>query len=152
MSATRYLVLGAVLAAVAGAIVLAIGWRRTGDAPPQSAAFSVPEAPAVVYDAILPEIRDRVARDTKIVRVDEPGGLEMRFTAYLEDHSVRLVEIRLSASGTECVVSVNSRRFSFLPGRRRDTLDATLEASLGALIRRRTAPTADDVTRPPARQ
>ncbi len=140
MSTTRYLVLGAGLIAIAGAIYLATTWMRSGAEPARSEAFTVPGPPAAVYDAILPEIRDRIARETRIVRMDEPGAIEMRFTAQLEDHSVRLVGIRLSASSHGSLVVVNSRRFSFLPGRARDAQDAALEGSLNALIRRHTEP------------
>lgn len=112
------------------------------DAPASTPPFTVPGAPVAVYDAILPEIRDRIARETKIVRIDSgSGAVTMRFSAYLEDHSVRLFEVCLTTASTESTtVTVVSKRFSFLPGRSRDAQDATLETSLAALIVRRTRP------------
>ncbi len=128
--------------AIAGAFLLSACSRS--DPPPAAPSFVVPGTPAAVYDAILPEIRDRIARDTKIVRVDSGNGaIMMRFSAYLEDHSVRLVEVGLSGAPSEPAttsVTVLSRRFSFLPGRARDAQDATLESSLAGLIVRRTRP------------
>lgn len=131
------------LAAIAGlATVLAVVvMRRPGDetvAP--TPAFIVAGTPATIYEAILPEIRDRIARDTKIVRIDSgSGAIVMRFSAYLADHSVRLVEVDLEpgAPSPSTSVSVQSRRFSFLPGSARDAQDAMLEGSLAELIRRR---------------
>lgn len=130
-------------AAIVAAALLSPACSRS-DAPPVTPPFTVPGAPAAVYDAILPEIRDRIARDTKIVRIDSgSGAIVMRFSAYLEDHSVRLVEVGLSGAPAEPAmtsVTVLSRRFSFLPGRSRDAQDATLESSLAGLIVRRTRP------------
>lgn len=141
MSARHSVFLGLALAAVVAALYLVPMLARWGDgpAPPASVPITVPGAPAAVYEAILPEIRDRVARDTKIVRVDGAAGIDARFSAYLEDHSVRLVEIQLApAPEAATCVSITSRRFSFVPGRQRDAQDAALEASLGQLIRRHT--------------
>lgn len=126
---------------IATALLIA-GCSRT-DAPPITPAFIVPGTPADVYAAILPEVRERIARETKIVRDDgHDGVITLRFTAHLEDHSVRLVEVRLAPrdGAAPTSVTVESRRFSFLAGRSRDTHDATLEASIGTLIARRTTP------------
>jgi len=132
----------AALACLAAALLFTACSRSV--APPATPSFTVPGAPSAVYDAILPEIRDRIARDTKIVRIDSgSGALVMRFSAYLEDHSVRLVEVGLSGAPADPAmtsVAVLSHRFSFLPGRSRDTQDATLESSLAGLIVRRTSP------------
>lgn len=97
--------------------------------------------PSSVSEAIVPEIRDRIAQETKLVRVDRRDGVTLRFSVYLEDHSVRLVEIDLAGEAPDaCSVSILSRRFSFLPGGARDHQDLTLEASLRELVRRATAP------------
>lgn len=132
----------AVIAALAAVLLVFVTRRSHGDAPPLPAPFPVPGTPAVVYDAVLPEIRDRIARETKIVRIDSgSGAITMRFTAYLEDHSVRLVEVELApAAPGATAVTLASRPFSFLPGKARDHQDAALESSLAGLIRRRTAP------------
>ncbi|MBE2212598.1 MAG: hypothetical protein IAE82_01910 [Opitutaceae bacterium] len=132
------------LAAIVGlaAVLAVVVMRRPGDeAVAPTPAFTVAGTPAAVYEAILPEIRERIARDTKIVRIDSGNGaVVMRFSAYLEDHSVRLVEVGLTpvAPSPATSVAIASRRFSFLPGRTRDGQDAVLESSLAELIRRRT--------------
>lgn len=111
------------------------------DAPAATPPFTVPGTPSAVYDAILPEIRDRIARDTKIVRIDSSTSVTMRFTAYLEDHSVRLVNVELAAGPPETTTAtIQSKRFSFLPRSSRDPADAALEGSLAALIVRHTSP------------
>ena len=135
--------MGALLAAAlaAAAYLLIIG-RSGGQAPPAAAAFRLPGTPSAIYDAILPEIRDRIARDTRIVRVDQgQGAITMRFSAHLEDGSVRLVQIDLAAATPHDAseITILSRRFSFLPGRNRDPVDATLERSLEQRIRALTA-------------
>jgi len=114
---------------------------RTG-APPATPAVVVPGTPAAVYDAILPEIRERIARETKIVRIDSGNGsIVMRFSAHLEDRTVRLVEVGLAPTPPDTTtVSAHSQRFTFLPGRARDAQDATLEGSLMRLVERRTRP------------
>lgn len=139
MKASRQIGIGVVLVGLAVALYLATSWRGSGEAPDRAEAFVVPGAPSAVYEAILPEMRDRVARETKIVRVDGPGVIEVRFSAYLEDHTVRLVQLRLEeAPAASTRVSIESRRFSFVPGRPRDAQDAALEHSLAGLIRRHT--------------
>jgi hypothetical protein len=141
---SRNLTIGVLLIVAAAAFYVVSAMTRRGDAPPATASFNVPALPAAVYDAILPEIRERIARDTKIVRIDSGNGaIVMRFSAYLEDHSVRLVEVGLAPAPPETTtVTVVSGRFSFLPGRSRDSQDAALEASLAALVRRHTTPIA----------
>jgi hypothetical protein len=142
LSMNKNLTIGVLLIVATVAYFLVPSLMRSGDAPAAAPAFTVPAAPSAVYDAILPEIRERIARDTKIVRIDSGNGaIVMRFSAYLEDHSVRLVEIALAPQApTATSVTIDSRRFSFLPGRSRDAQDASLETSLAALVKRHVEP------------
>ena len=108
-----------------------VGCSRSDESVGSTQSLLVAGKPAAVYDRALPEVKKQMAAGTKVVRIDDPGMITMRFSVSASDRSVRLIEVSLREEYDEKTeVSIRSKQFSFMPGRSRDEIDLSVERDL----------------------
>ena len=116
---------------------VALSGCRKPDSTPKMAPFVIQGGPSIVYDSARPKIQKIISAQTEIVRVDNDGGMVLRFSIQSAvDNSARLVEVNLQKEGeSESRVSISSEKFSFIPSKSHDAIDSSVEISIAGVFK-----------------